>query len=320
MAGMTETRTDVRAVISLVLGVLAPLTFGLTSLPALFVGFLAMRQINLSDGRLKGHRVAAVGMALGVAGIVAFVVGIVVVALTQMGLNAEEAGCQNNLRRIGMAVAVYHDEHRHFPRGTIPVEGLAPDERLSWMASVLPYMEREPGVPKGPGHKGQDLFDRLDREKGWQAPENRPVADTFLPWFVCPASGARPTSGEPGVTKYVGLGGVGKDAALLPEDDPRAGFFGYDRLITRDDVTRGASVTMMATEAATANGPWAAGGPATVRVVDPGDQPYIGTGRPFGGLHPDGVNALFADGHVGWFKATVSPSVWEAHATIHDEP
>jgi prepilin-type processing-associated H-X9-DG protein len=47
------------------------------------------------------------------------------------------------------------------------------------------------------------------------------------------------------------------------------------------------------------------------------EQPYIGPGRPFGGLHPNGVNVLFADGRVTFLSADIDPLVWEAHARIN---
>lgn len=65
-----------------------------------------------------------------------------------------------------------------------------------------------------------------------------------------------------------------------------------------------------------ANGPWAAGGPSTVRGLDPNDQPYIGWTRQFGGVHRSGANVLVADGSVRFFSASISPEVFQAACTI----
>ncbi len=66
---------------------------------------------------------------------------------------------------------------------------------------------------------------------------------------------------------------------------------------------------------------WLAGGPATVRGLDRTEQPYIGPGRQFGGLHvatsgSQGVNVAFADGSVRFLPATIDPRIFEAISTI----
>jgi prepilin-type processing-associated H-X9-DG protein len=316
-------RTNLLAWVSLVLGVLAPLTCGATAPFALFFGFLALRRVHLSDGRLAGGRAARAGMILGGLGIVLFFAGLLVVGITRLRGKSEVTICANNLRRIGQAVILYHDQvdHPHFPPGTAPVAGLEPDQRLSWMVSILPYMEVEP-TPVPPSeklpaafHKGEALYARFDLQKGWREDPNREAASSPLVWFVCPAAAYRPVPGEPVLTQYVGIGGLGTDSPALPKTDPRAGFFGYDRVISRADVTRGTAETMMVTERKGVVGPWSAGGPATVTGVDPLKQPYIPT--QFGGLHPGGANTLFADGHVTFISDLAAPRVWEDQSRIH---
>jgi prepilin-type processing-associated H-X9-DG protein len=315
-------RTNLLAWVSLVFGVLALPTCGATAPLALLLGYLALRRINLSDGRLAGGRVAQAAMILGALGVVGLLVGLFVVGLyTQRG-KSELTVCTNNLRRIGQAVNLYHDaeEHPNFPPGTVIVADLAPDQRLSWMASILPFMETEPtpgpATAKAPAafSKGEALYGRFDLKKGWQQAPNRQVASESSPWFLCPAAPQRPAPGEPALTQYVGLGGLGADAAALRKGDPRAGFFGYDRVISRADVTRGLAETMMVTERADALGPWTAGGPATVAGVDPQKQPYV-PGQ-FGGLHPHGANTLFVDGHVTFINEGAAPQVWEDQSRI----
>jgi hypothetical protein len=59
--------------------------------------------------------------------------------------------------------------------------------------------------------------------------------------FVCPVN---PEHGEPPLphfTHYVGLTGVGADAATLPAGHPRAGLFGYDRVTRISSITDGTS-------------------------------------------------------------------------------
>src|SRR5205085_2369316 len=114
----------------------------------------------------------------------------------------------------------------------------------------------------------------LDRTKPWDAEGNCPPLYQFgkdpdpgsvrirefgtVHLLQCPS---RPTPAEPGlpaVTHYMGVAGVGADAAELPLADRRAGFFGYDRKVNMTDIKDGLSCTVAAIEAAD-GGHWTAG-------------------------------------------------------------
>jgi len=131
--------------------------------------------------------------------------------------------------------------------------------------------------------------------------------------LLCPANPSRNGPGLPCPTHYLGIAGVGEDAAELPLADPRAGFFGYDRRLTQKDLKDGASTTLMLAEAVD-GGPWTAGGKATVRGFAAGSRPYLGQGGQFASLHR-ATNVAFADGSVRPLTAAVSPKVLEALAT-----
>jgi prepilin-type processing-associated H-X9-DG protein len=134
--------------------------------------------------------------------------------------------------------------------------------------------------------------------------------------FHCPGNEAVFDAGGRELTSYVGIAGLGPDAAALPVEDPRAGVFGFDRLTPLDAITDGTATTMAAAETAESNGPWKAGGPATVRGLDPSRRPYIGRGAQFGGTHRGGAMVAFADGSVRFIRATIDPKVFEALSTI----
>jgi hypothetical protein len=163
--------------------------------------------------------------------------------------------------------------------------------------------------------------ERLDLGKAWDAPENRAAVATPLRWYRCPSDPNRAAAGAPALTNYVGITGLGPDSAALPARDPRAGFFGYERRLTRAELqaARGDSRTLAAAETTWENGPWAQGGPATVRPLDPARRPYAGPGRPFGGSHPHTFNAVFADGAVVPFRDGINPAVLEALVPITAE-
>ena len=132
----------------------------------------------------------------------------------------------------------------------------------------------------------------------------------------CPANHFKVRSGVPGPIHYVGIGGLGIDAPTLPGGHPRAGVFGYDHQTRMVDIKDGASTTMLLAETTFANGPWTAGGPATVRGLDPERQPYVGPDRQFGGSHRGGAMVAFADGSVRFLRGTIAPGVFEGLSTV----
>lgn len=291
-----------KAAASLVLGVLSLGGLFITGIPALVLGLQGLREVNASDGRLQGRGLAIAGMVLGALMTLVSCAGLGVGALLILREKANLLTCQNNLRRTGMALDLYYGRAKAFPTGTIIREDLPPPERLSWFVTLLPDL----GL--------QNLYERIDRKAGWNALVNRQAVETPIRLLVCPS---RSDVGQrPYFTSYVGIAGVGENAVSLPARDPDTGVFGYDRATTLEEVTRGTSQTMMVTESEAANGPWAAGGPPTVRALVPALEPYVGPGRPFGGLHPGGLNVLFVDGSVRFVEASIDPKLFEAMARI----
>lgn len=157
----------------------------------------------------------------------------------------------------------------------------------------------------------------------WDAEENRPVTHGPYRIYRCPSMGEDRTDNR---TTYVGMAGIGPDAASLALKDKRCGAFGHDRKITIRDVTDGISDTILVIETERDNGPWARGGYATVRGVDPDERPYFGEDNPFGRAHrphrhrwlrgPVYANVALADGSVRLVGASVDAKVIEALATI----
>ena len=90
---------------------------------------------------------------------------------------------------------------------------------------------------------------------------------------------------------------------------------GYDRTTTMALIADGTSNTIALMETRAAVGPWARGGPATVRGYDTADHPAVGDGRPFGG-HAGGVNVAMADGSVRFVRSAIDPRKLAAAVTI----
>jgi hypothetical protein len=159
----------------------------------------------------------------------------------------------------------------------------------------------------------------INRSEAFNSEYNEPIFDRALgkaTFFKCPTFQQPPNSQFSYLTTYVGVAGLGADAASFPKGDRRDGFFGYDRTIRDADVTDGLANTMTIIETQRANGPVTEGGPSTVRGLDPAGGQYVGEGGQFGGFHAGGTCAAFADGSVRFVSDSIDPKTFEALSTI----
>ena len=229
---------------------------------------------------------------------------------------ARRAACVGHLKSIILGLHNFHAANNTFPPGTVPHPALPPARRLGWAVNVHP----EVGGGVDPG---------IDSNRGWDEPPNRTLTDTSPPgfgisWkpqdsfntFVCPSASDKQRTLRPTLLSYIGIAGLGADAPELPAGHRRAGVFGYDRATRMADIRDGMSLTMMLVESGIGLAPWTAGGPSSVRGVNPQARPYLGLGRVFGCYHPGGANVAMADGSVRWVRETVDPVVFEAMSTI----
>jgi len=237
-------------------------------------------------------------------------------------------------RIFDLAEAVKDDSKKNlaFPRGTADRKGLnfgrpyPPDERVSWMAQLLPYLGYE------------DVYRDINPERGWRPEydagnkrwldDNARAGAVLIPAFLDPASHPRTWSMQLpsmpgriyGATHYVGIAGVGLDAAEYSADDPvqakKMGIFGYYRQTKLDDVKDGLSNTILMIQVPpTYKRPWIAGGGATVMGVPEKNSiaPFVSTKRG----DKAGTYVLMADGSVRFITADISDDVFKALCTIN---
>jgi uncharacterized protein (TIGR03067 family) len=199
----------------------------------------------------------------------------------------------------------------------------APDERLSWMAELLPYLSDDT----------KDLAQFLDTSKSWNEGRNLIIARRVVPTFLARTRADTPfvvhypgLYWDVGATHFVGIAGVGLDAAEGNPNSPRwlrkIGVFGYDRVTTKDDIRDGLDRTILLIQVPTGpldqKSPWLAGGGATVRGVSEDEtclQPFICAerdGKP-------GTYAIMCDGKVRWIPADLKPDMFRAMCTINGQ-
>ena len=166
--------------------------------------------------------------------------------------------------------------------GQLPgMDGESSTGHFSWIAELNAW--RNPGI-------------RMDRDRPWSDPVNSSFVRRRFQEFENPAIPL--AAGDDGYppTHFVGIAGVGADAARLPADHPRAGIFGENRQADLKSIPDGASHTMLVAGVVKGHGSWARPGPATVRSFTA--EPYIQGPDGFGSGHPDRMPVLMADGSV----------------------
>jgi prepilin-type N-terminal cleavage/methylation domain-containing protein/prepilin-type processing-associated H-X9-DG protein len=235
--------------------------------------------------------------------IIAILIGLVLPATRRVREPTERMACVNNLRQLMITFDSFQSlstpgtsPDQALPPGCIG-PGATPEERLSWMVALLPYLEQD------------SLYRQIDFEKGYAG--NLPVVQTSIRGFLCPAWKEAATA--EGVTNYVAMAGIGLDAAMRPAGAPGNGFMGYDRLTSWSMIKDGLSNTIALMETRTDVGPWARGGSSTLRGFDLAHWPLSGDIR---GGHSGGMNAAFADGSVHFIPFMTDSKKLAAMITI----
>src|SRR5262249_18149672 len=101
----------------------------------------------------------------------------------------------------------------------------------------------------------------------------------------------------------------------LTSTDKGIGIFGHDRTVGPRDVIDGTADTMLLVETSHDLGPWIAGGPPTVRGLDPAAIPLVGARGQFGGIHST-IPMAMADASVRQIDPGTNAAVLTALVTI----
>ena len=188
-----------------------------------------------------------------------------------------------------------------------------PDQRVSWMADLLPYLGYE------------SLSRKINRQGAWNEEANLQAGTAWIPEFLSPeyqdttwrAHVPSLKGRDLGATHFVGLSGVGMDSANYPDTPEFAkklGLFGNNRQTRFADITDGTSNTIyMIQVPPNIQRPWIRGGGSTVQGV-----PEKGSVKPFVSTQKDshgGTYAVMADGSIRFISESISDQVFQALVT-----
>ncbi|CAK9002161.1 DUF1559 domain-containing protein [Durusdinium trenchii] len=219
-------------------------------------------------------------------------------------------GDLKNQQTIIKGLKTAADADKQWPLGAAGAVQLRAETRLSWIASTLPFMEG--------GEAFEEMHRQLNFFRSWNDPANLEVTRRPLALFTNPRLGPSKTPAGFPTTNYVGVAGLGGDAASLDPADPRAGVFNNRYRVALEDIKDGGSQTIAVLGVTDRLGPWASGGDATVRPLT--IQPYIDGPDHFGSGMQGGMFAGMADGSVRFIADDIDPRVLEQLVTINSGP
>lgn len=267
------------ALASLILGILSLCTCGITSLPAMICGFIAL-------GKPAGK-----GLAIG--GLVSSFAGVLVGVVAGIGGyfaygKIQEADSRritaNNLKQIGLATHSHHDTYYQFPVANRRTPSGEPG--LSWRVDLLPYMEQQNLYnAAGLGSRGLPS----DTVKPWNSPEYGILNQTSVRSYL------------------YGDEKTGTQTPFRAFDGPETALIGRNgRPQTFASIQDGTSNTILYAESAE-RVPWPKAD--EMKFTPSGPLPKLGT------RYSGGSMVLMCDGSFRFIRSTMSDSTLRAMIT-----
>ncbi len=285
--------------------------------------------------------------------VVITIIGILIALLLPAVQAAREAArraqCTNNLKQIGLAMHLHHEQQDLFPIGHFwPESGVGSRDgaEATWVTYILPYLEQSA------------LYEQIDWNLSFghasYSPTyaNKVVTNQTLALLLCPSGPRNPLPWNDAYARgsYVANNGIGPMEESDLDDSPPArqvtGVFFLNSTIRVADIRDGTTNTAMVSEIRLAEGEDFRGvmhypeGPfyqhnytpnslvpdeiRTAFCVDEPAAPCIGTFSDWAtrelimtarSHHPGGVNLLLGDGSVRFVAESLDLDIWQALST-----
>jgi hypothetical protein len=203
--------------------------------------------------------------------------GLMLPAVQQAREAARRTQCNNNLKQIGLALHMYHDEYNAFPPAYIADASGKPMH--SWRVLILPYLDQ------------QALYNDYSFSEPWDGPNNSRLLSRMPPFYACPSHPGAPGSTT---TAYAAVFG---EHCVFRGSEP----------VKIMDITDGTSNTLIVVEAAKAGIPW-----MKPEDIDITLHPTLGDPGGFSSDHTGGVQGVMADGSVHFLSQNISQQVLDA--------
>jgi prepilin-type processing-associated H-X9-DG protein/prepilin-type N-terminal cleavage/methylation domain-containing protein len=274
-----------------------------------------------------------------VIGIIGLLIALLLPAVQSARESSRRTQCCNNLRQIGLAIQNYESFRKYFPSGYISqytVSGTDTGPGWGWAALLLPTLEEG------------NLAGLLNFDLPIENTANTQAITTPLPVYLCPSDNREPVwaamsqSGGTKICDVAEAAYVAMFGTTEPGIDGNGLFFRNSTVHIRE-ITDGTSQTIAVGERAELLGEatWVGSVTGAYLAEDPNDNDGIGvfeqeegstmvlgqsgegkspgdpTGEPdmFYSMHPNGVNFVFADGHVTFLTAQTDPQLFEDLST-----
>ncbi len=174
-----------RAITAVILGVLSFLGLLITGIPAMLLGYLAMRDVSRNPGKRSGWGLGLTGLILGAVCTFLYTpcigVGLIWPLYSLVSEFSDQKTATENLKEVGRAMLAYHGRNNHFPGAA--VQNKKGESLLSWRVALLPYLGED------------DLYAQFRLDEPWDSASNLPLVQKMPRVYTHPLDRAANRAG-----------------------------------------------------------------------------------------------------------------------------